>query len=144
VSGLTIKDFNSTSKKGDPQAWLMVANAMTSHAQKNKELSNGPDLSNVADRFECKEAGYLALSITVDCLEVDNEACYIFCQGSALKIKLKYIDTRQEWVKTLRNRDIMRPQHVPSPDNIADLFTKILPGPDFLRLRDTIMHPYRP
>ena len=45
-------------------------------------------------------------------LEMDNDAARIFCLGSAHKTKLKHIDCRQEWVRTLRNRAI---RHDDSP-----------------------------
>ena len=74
-------------------------------------------------------------------LEMDNPAARIFCLGSALKTKLKHIDCRQEWVQTLRDREIMDPVWIPTKDNLADLFTKILPLQDFIRLRDQMLRP---
>ena len=74
-------------------------------------------------------------------LEMDNRAAKIFCQGSALKTKLKHIDCRQHWVKTLRDKRIMDPVWIPTKDNLADLFTKILPLQDFIRLRDQMLRP---
>ena len=68
-----------------------------------------------------------------------NNVARIFCYNSALKTKLKHIDCRQEWVKTLRDRNIMLPAYVPSEENLADLFTKILPPALFERLRDQLM-----
>ena len=64
-------------------------------------------------------------------LEMDNDAARIFCLGSAHKTKLKHIDCRQEWVRTLRNRDIMTP--VDTELNDADLFTKTLARGPFER-----------
>ena len=52
---------------------------------------------------------------------------------------MKHIDCRQEWVKMIRNKNILLPLHVDTKDNMADLFTKILPLQDFIRLRDRIM-----
>ena len=75
-------------------------------------------------------------------LEVDNQAAEIFINDSAFKSKLKHIDCRQEWVKTLRDKTIMKPTHIPTKDNLADLFTKILNRETFTRLRDQIMHPH--
>jgi hypothetical protein len=72
-------------------------------------------------------------------LNMDNAAAQAFAENSTFKSKLKHIDCRQEWVKTLRNKNIMRPVHCPSKDNLADLFTKILPTHDFIRLRDLMM-----
>ena len=75
-------------------------------------------------------------------LEIDNDAAKIFALGTAQRSKLKHIDCRQEWVKTLRDRNICTPVHIPSEDNLADIFTKILPRPTFIRLRDQILFPY--
>jgi hypothetical protein len=75
-------------------------------------------------------------------LEIDNEAAIVFAKGSAQRSKLKHIDCRQEWIKTLRNRDLCNPVHIPSVDNLADLFTKILPRPVFIKLRDQLLYPY--
>ena len=74
-------------------------------------------------------------------LEVDNETARIFANASAHRSKLKHIDCRQEWVKILRDKSVCTPVHVPTKDNLADLFTKILPAGDFIRLRDQLLHP---
>ena len=71
-------------------------------------------------------------------LEMDNDAAKIFADNSAGKTKLKHIDCRQDWVRTLRNRELVRATHVDTKDNLADLFTKILQKNDFVRLRDRI------
>ena len=55
------------------------------------------------------------------------------------KSKLKHIDTRQEWVQVLRNKDILVPEHVDTKLNIADIFTTILSVQDFTFLRGLIM-----
>ena len=74
-------------------------------------------------------------------LEMDNDAARIFCLGSAHKTKLKHIaiDCRQEWVRTLRNRDIMTPMHVDTDLNDADLNTKILSRGPFEKVRNRVM-----
>ncbi len=72
-------------------------------------------------------------------LQMDNTTAEAFAKDSAFKSKLKHIDARQEWVKTLRNRAILTPVHVDTKMNVADLFTKILSTGDFKRLRDMIM-----
>ena len=58
-------------------------------------------------------------------LEMDNDAARIFAAASAQKTKLKHIDCRQEWVRTLRDRGICTPVHIPTLDNLPDIFTKI-------------------
>jgi hypothetical protein len=72
-------------------------------------------------------------------LEMDNTAAEIFCNETAFKTKLKHIDCRQEWVRALRNHSILTPVHVPSPENQADFFTKILPVNTFQGFRDRMM-----
>jgi hypothetical protein len=70
---------------------------------------------------------------------MDNAAAQAFAENTTFKSKLKHNDCRQEWVQTLRNKKIVTPVHCPSKDNLADLFTKILPAYDFIRLRDQMM-----
>ena len=45
-------------------------------------------------------------------LEMDTDAARTFSLGSAHKTTLKHIDCRLEWVKKLRDRDIMTAVHV--------------------------------
>ena len=66
-------------------------------------------------------------------------AIYGRLAATAQKTKLKHIDCRQEWVRTLRNKDICNPVHIPTKDNLSDIFTKILSGPEFERLRAMCM-----
>ena len=72
-------------------------------------------------------------------LQMDNSTAEVFTNDTAYKSKLKHIDVRQEWVKTLRDKNILCPVHVDTNNNLADLFTKILPKGDFQRLRDSMM-----
>ena len=96
--------------------------------------------------FEFLYVGYITEEAGQDfpqpiLLQLDNSAAQAFIERSASKTKLKHIDCRQEWVKVLRNKDILKPVHVDSKDNVADLFTKILARNTFERLRDLIMIP---
>ena len=74
-------------------------------------------------------------------LEMDNTTAEVFCKDTAFKTRLKHIDVRQEWVKKLRDKDIIVPVHVHTKENMADLFTKILPLDAFQYLRDEMMTP---
>ena len=69
-------------------------------------------------------------------MEVDNEAARIFAEGNGMRTKMKHIDCRQEFVKTCRDKGIVKCIHLDTKLNLADLFTKILPGPRFIELRD--------
>jgi len=72
-------------------------------------------------------------------LQMDNSTAEVFVNDTAYKTNLKHIDVRQKWVQTLRDKSILRPVHVDTKDNVADLFTKILGKQDFIRLRDMVM-----
>ena len=74
-------------------------------------------------------------------LQIDNKAAISFAGGETVSTKLRHIDVRQEWVHALRDRDIIHPVHVPSKENPADFFTKILTPQTFEYLRDRFMHP---
>ena len=58
---------------------------------------------------------------------------------SASKTRLKHIDTRQDRIRMLRNKNLVVTRHVPSEENLADLFTKILLRPTFVKLRDQLL-----
>ena len=73
-------------------------------------------------------------------LQMDNDAARCFANDSTFKSKLKHIDCRQEWVCLLRDKEICIPVRVDTKDNLADIFTKILPEFDFVRLRDRLMY----
>ena len=74
-------------------------------------------------------------------MEVDNEAARIFSEGNGGRTKMKHIDCRQEFVKTLRDKKVVKCVHLDTKYNLADLFTKILPGQRFIELRDQCLKP---
>jgi hypothetical protein len=74
-------------------------------------------------------------------LLMDNASAEVFTNDTAFKTRLKHIDVRQEWVKCLRDKSIVIPEHVPSAENLADMFTKALSKDTFEGLRDQIMVP---
>ena len=74
-------------------------------------------------------------------LQVDNTTAVAFANNTVTKSKLKHIDCRQEWVKTLRDHNMFNVSWISTEYNLADFFTKILPGPRFRTLRDAFMVP---
>jgi len=59
-------------------------------------------------------------------LQMDNSTAEVFVNDTAYKMKLTHIDVRQKWVQTLQDKKILRPVHVDTKNNLANLFTKIL------------------
>lgn len=87
--------------------------------------------------YVAEEAGILVQLPII--MQIDNTACEAFINHTAFRTKLKHIDCRQEWVRLIRDKEVLLPTHVDSADNLADLFTKILDRGTFERLRDQIM-----
>ena len=111
-----------------------------------------PDISSgAAEVYAASNATFefLHLSYTADemgipfpkpiMMQVDNKAAKAFADNTAFKTKLKHIDVRQKWVKTLTDKKILCTKHVPSQDNLVDIFTKRLDADAFERLRDRMM-----
>jgi len=73
---------------------------------------------------------------------MDNTTAEAFCNQTVKRSKLKHIDCRQEWVKCIRDKNIMIAKHVDTKENLADLFTKILDSKTFILLRDQMMIPF--
>ena len=73
-------------------------------------------------------------------LQIDNAAAKTFAKNTAGRTKLKHIDSRLDWVKTLRNSEISEPVSVPTEVNLGDMFTKILSKSVFLNHRNRCLH----
>ena len=69
---------------------------------------------------------------------MDNTTAECFT-NTAFKSRLKHIDTRQHWVKVLRDKNILIPQHIDAKDNLADFFPKILSKETFQKLFHQLM-----
>jgi hypothetical protein len=98
---------------------------------------------------EMLQLGYIADEVNIPFpkpafLDMDNAAAEAFTNNTTIRTKLKHIDVRQEWVRCLRDKDIIVPRHVSSQDNLADFFTKILPPHTFIRLRGELMRELPP
>ena len=72
---------------------------------------------------------------------VDNMAAICFSRQSqfAGRSKMKHIDCRQHWINVLRDSKLIECVHVSTEFNLADLFTKPLDMPRFVKLRDAMM-----
>lgn len=137
-------------EEGAPVSWY---SRMTSVAFAHPDIKEAhPDCSSgAAEVYGAANATHelLELSYAADecnigfpkpaILQMDNSAAEAFTNNSVVKSKLKHIDCRQGWVRTLRDKNIIVPKHVPTADNLAGLFTKILPASVFIRLRDQMM-----
>ena len=123
-----------------------VAFAHPDIGESHADVSSGANEIYAAGNatHECLHLSYIADEAGIDFpkpipLQMDNSTAESFAKNNAKKTKLKHIDARQEWVKVLRDKSILVPVHVPTKLNLADLFTKILTVPEFIRLRNMMM-----
>ena len=74
-------------------------------------------------------------------LQLDNTTAEAFMNQTVMNTRLRHIDVRQDWVRVLRDHGIVKPTHVSSRLNMADMFTKIMGPQEFCYHRDKILTP---
>ena len=62
-------------------------------------------------------------------LHIDNAACITLMDDSTRVTRLKHIHLRENWVKQMRDRDVVIPTKIGTDDNDADILTKGLAAP---------------
>jgi hypothetical protein len=68
----------------------------------------------------------------------DNRACVQMANGNVNHQRSKHIDIRHHFIQEAIENGDMKLTWVPSADMVADIMTKILPAPAFIRLRDLL------
>jgi len=65
-------------------------------------------------------------------VNVDNSQCISFVNSTCVNSKLRgMIDTREGWVRELKDDKLVTVQYVPSNCNYADILSKCIPGYKF-------------
>ena len=64
-------------------------------------------------------------------LELDNKKAVDIANNWSVAGRTKHIDTKQYFVRQLKEDGINKVRWIPGKMNEADLYTKNLPGPDF-------------
>jgi hypothetical protein len=72
-------------------------------------------------------------------LHVDNQPAIAAANGGGSFEKLKHIRIRHYQLEEAVTEKLIRLQYVPTQDNVADIYTKALPGPRFNELSKKIM-----
>ena len=125
---------------GTPIAWHSSTQSITTVSSTEAEIYAA---SNAVQNF--MHIGFVISELGISgfpkpfTLQVDNRAAIIFMEKSAGVSRLKHIDCRLNWVKQMRDQQVVLASYVSSSENLADLFTKILPGTVFRGLRDQIL-----
>ena len=66
----------------------------------------------------------------------DNQGCIKLAQNSRCDARTKHIDIRHHFIREKLDEKVIQLEYCPTNDNLADVFTKPLPGPQFAKLRD--------
>jgi hypothetical protein len=75
-------------------------------------------------------------------LRMDNQAAIASIMNEASSSKTKHVDIKHKFIKDLYQHKLIFPSYVTTTDMKADILTKIMPGPTFVRLRNLIgIHP---
>jgi len=69
----------------------------------------------------------------------DNLGCCLMSENPVQKSCTRHIDVAQHNVRQLVRDNVVRLLDCPTHDMAADIFTKALPAPAFIRHRDTIL-----
>ena len=73
-------------------------------------------------------------------VQVGNEQAMSFCNETCVRSKMRgCFDLRDEWVKDLRNKNLLLVEKVNSEDNLADFFTKCFSKGKFNGLKRRIV-----
>ena len=64
-------------------------------------------------------------------VKVDNKGAVDIANNWSVGGRTKHVDTKQFFVRQLKEEGYIKVEWVAGVDNDADLFTKNLPGPDF-------------
>ena len=62
-------------------------------------------------------------------LKVDNEGCRMLMDGDGDSKRAKHIDIRCFFIRDFIKKKVLKLVHVPTTYQMADIFTKLLPGP---------------
>ena len=87
-------------------------------------------------RTVLQELGYTPTKATP--LLCDNSAAVLLCAHQSFHNRAKHLDIRYHWIRErMENGEILVGQ-IATLDNIANTFTKALPGPRFLTMQSCL------
>ena len=83
-----------------------------------------------------KELG-MSIKLTIQ-LRMDNQTAISSIMNEASSSKTKHVDIKHKFIKDLYRHKIVLPSYVTTTNMKADILTKIMPSPTFVRLRSLI------
>ena len=110
--------------KGDAEIKMSSGEAEVSGAAEGLKLAKHI-------QYMCQEMG-ISVPDRIS-LGVDATVAISFASGTQVKSRMKHINLKWAWVKELKDEDVSELVKVPGKDNLADVMTKVLPGPEFAK-----------
>jgi len=148
ILGFSDASYNScpdTCKSTSAYCFSLGDSGMVSWcARKQKTVAQSScDAEYIAVSEAAREAMWLRmLTIQLDLpplrptpLLCDNQAANSLAEDPTFHAHAKHIDVKWHYIRECTENRHIAVSYVPSKDNVADILTKPLPGPQFLRLR---------
>ena len=78
---------------------------------------------------------------SVPCVHIleDNKACIHMAENPVVSARNRHFAMRMHWLRSQVEQSDITLTHVSSSQQLADLFTKVLPTPRFLALRAAVL-----
>ena len=74
-------------------------------------------------------------------VQVDNSQARSFQGDTCPNSKIRgSIDMREAWIEEMRDNSVVRTEHVPGGENLADILTKCFKGPKFSQIFERIVN----
>ena len=131
---------------------LVLLNGAPLHWRSNRQpvTADSPAVSEIYALKEGVKDGRLIqwvaeeMGINVEypfVINVDNSQARSFQGDTCPNSKIRgSIDMREAWVQEMRDQSVVKTEHVPGHENLADVFTKCLMGPKFNAIVEKILN----
>lgn len=130
---------------------LILLNGVPAHWRSTRQplTADSPAVSEIYALKDCIKDARLVLFVAEEMgilteypftVSVDNSQAITFQSDTCPTSKIRgSLDMREAWIREMRDLDIVATQYVDSKNNLADILTKSMKGPDFARLREKIV-----
>jgi hypothetical protein len=126
---------------GGPIAWGSRVQKVIALSTAESEVIAATDTCKEVVHFRLvfSELGYADQSPSPTNIFEDNVSCVEFAKDMRSRKTAKHYEIRLKYLQSVVQQGFVRFTYIPSSQQVADIFTKPLPGPQFRKLRDQLM-----